>query len=137
MHPYLALQELQPPDFRKHRNFCTWFKNQFGDDIEEQPIIFFTDKAWFHWTSHVNSQNYRIWSANNPHAFQQTILHPQKVSIWCVSQNIVIDPIFHKQNVNGEECQCILTKFVMLLNNTREEQKGWFQLDNAKVLTSD
>ncbi len=49
MHPYhiSTLQELQTPDFEKCCNFCTWLKDQFGNNIEEQPIIFFTDEACF------------------------------------------------------------------------------------------
>ncbi len=41
MHPYhiKLLQELQPPDFEKRRNFCTWFKDQSGDNAKELLII--------------------------------------------------------------------------------------------------
>ncbi len=33
--------------------------------------------------------------------------------------------------------QCILTDFITLLDNIKEEQKGWFQRDNAKACISD
>ncbi len=140
MHPYciLTLQELQPPEFGKCCNFCAWFKGQFGEDVEEQPIIFFTDEAWFHLSGYVNSKNYRISCVNNSHVFQQTSLHPQKVGVWCAVPNYcVIGPIFHRQTLTSEEYQCIYTDFIALLNNTRKERIGWFQQDNAKAHTSD
>ncbi len=80
----------------------------------------------------------RIWSAKNPHVFQQTSLHLQKVDVWCaILKYRVITPIFHKQTVNSEEHQCILSDFIALLYNTREERKVWLQQDNAKVHISD
>jgi hypothetical protein len=33
-------------------------------------------------SGYVNSQNYRIWSSENPHAFVETRLHPVKVGVW-------------------------------------------------------
>ncbi len=43
IHPYsiLTLQEMQSPVFEKCRNFCTWFKNQFDDNVEEQAYHIF------------------------------------------------------------------------------------------------
>ncbi len=105
MHPYhtLTLQEWQPPDFEKRCNFCIWFKDQFGNTVEEQPVIFFMDEAWFHLYGYVNCQNYRIWSENNPHVLQQTSLHFQKVRVLCeISKYRVIGPMFHKRTVNSE-----------------------------------
>ncbi len=56
--------------------------------------------------------------------FQQTSLHPQKVDVWfTILKYRVIGPIFHKQTVNSEEYQRILTDLIVLLNNTKE-QKG-------------
>ena len=31
-------------------------------------LSFFTDEAWFHLSGYVNSQNTRIWAAENPHS---------------------------------------------------------------------
>ncbi len=57
--------------------------------------------------------------------FQQISLHPQKVGIQCaISKYRVTEPIFHKQTVNSDEYQRILTDIMALLNNTREKQKG-------------
>ena len=39
---------------------------------------FFTDEAWFHLSVYVNSQNTRIWAAENPHTVHEEPLHSQK-----------------------------------------------------------
>ncbi len=79
------------------------------------------------YSGYINSQNYRIWSTNNPNVFQPTSLHEQKVGVWCVILKYhVIGPIFHEQTVNSEEYKHILTDFIALLDDTRE-QKSWFQ----------
>ncbi len=39
--------------------------------------------------------------------------------------------------MNSEKYQCILTDFIVLLDNTREEQKGWIQQNNTKARISD
>jgi hypothetical protein len=33
------------------------------------------DEAWFHLSGYINSQNSRIWSAENPHALHENPLH--------------------------------------------------------------
>ncbi len=49
MYPYCisTLQELQPLDFEKCCNFCTWLKDQFGNNVEEEPIIFLQMRQGF------------------------------------------------------------------------------------------
>jgi len=56
---------------------------------------FFTDEAWFHLRGYVNSQNTRIWAAENPHSVQKETLHLQKIGVWCgESRRRIIGPIF-------------------------------------------
>ncbi len=139
VHPYhiLTLQKVQPPDFKKHCNFWTWFKDQLGNNVEEQPIIFFTNEAWFHQSCYVNSHNYWIWFANNPHVFQQTSLQPQKVSAWCVIlKYLFIGPIFYKQSVNSEEYQHILANFIASLDSTNEQLLSEVFFDMMRIFGS-
>jgi len=39
---------------------------------------FFTDEAWFQLSGYINSQNRKIWSAENPHALHVNSLHFSK-----------------------------------------------------------
>src|SRR5699024_11571821 len=89
MHLYkiTTVQELSPVDFRRRMEYCNWFLNNL-DDNRLLDLSFFSDEAWFHLSGYVNSQNYRIWSTENPHAFIQTPLHPQKVGVWLAVSRI-------------------------------------------------
>jgi len=60
---------------------------------------FFTDEAWFHLSRYVNSQNTRIWAAENHHTMHEEPLHSQKIRVWCgVSRRRIIGPIFFRTN---------------------------------------
>jgi hypothetical protein len=43
--------------------------------------VSYCDEAWFHLSGYVNSQNSRIWSAENPHAFYERPLQLLKVGV--------------------------------------------------------
>lgn len=137
LHPYriTTFQELLPADYEKRNDFCDWFKTTIAADQENLPVIFFSDEAWFHLSGYVNSQNYRIWSSTNPHVYEQTSLHPQKVGVWCaISPQRVIGPIFFEETVNAERYQAILMQFIALLEP--HERRCWFQQDGAKAHTA-
>lgn len=137
LYPYRIsmLHELTPPDYPRRVEFCQWFRNQFGENVGNMETIFFSDEAWFHLSGYVNAQNYRIWSANNPHVFEETPLHPVKVGVWCaLSQHRVVGPIFFDESVNAERYQEIMQNFIALLNSN--ERRAWFQQDNAPAHTA-
>ena len=50
---------------------CYWFNQAMNDD------------ARFLLSGYVILQNMRMWSAENPHYFEETPLHPQKIGIRC------------------------------------------------------
>ncbi len=78
--------------------------------------IFYAAEAWFHLSGHINSRNYQIWSSNNPHALEETPLHPIKVGVWCaVSKLRVIGPIFFDRSVDSEVYTKIIQDFIALL----------------------
>ncbi|KAJ8944114.1 hypothetical protein NQ318_013296 [Aromia moschata] len=63
-----------------------------------QPAIGQPDPfaAWFHLLGYVNSQNMRLWSADNPHSYIETPLHSQKIGVWAaVSRRTIVGPIFN------------------------------------------
>ena len=50
-----------------------------------------------------NSQNFRIWSIENPYVFEETPLHVVKVGVGlAVSRRQFIDPIFFQLNECGQ-----------------------------------
>ncbi|GFY22347.1 hypothetical protein TNCV_398831 [Trichonephila clavipes] len=42
-----------------------------------------TDEAHFWLNGYVNKQNCRIWSEANPQVYVETLLHPEKLTVWC------------------------------------------------------
>jgi hypothetical protein len=130
-----AVHELIGPDKIKRVDYCNWFLR-----LERNPGIltmtWFIDEAWFHLSGYVNSQNTRIWASENPHAFNEAPLHPQKVGVWCaISTQKVIGPIFFEQTVNTDVYKDIFMAFVDQLDSI-ELMQGYFQQDGATCHTS-
>ncbi len=97
--------------------------------------FFFSDEVWFHLSGYVNSQNYRVWSTNNPHVFEETSLHLIKVGVWCViSQRRVIGPIFFDKSLDSDAYTGIIQNFIALLEEN--ERYAWFQQDGATAHTA-
>jgi hypothetical protein len=76
------VQQLHPPVYLQRIHFCNWYNNNLLDNVDQQDISFFTDEAWFHLSGFINSQNYRTWSAHNPHNVIQVPLHLLKIGVW-------------------------------------------------------
>ena len=64
-------------DHEKHVRFCLWIKDFLSQNSGILDVTFFTDEAWFHISGDVNSQNTRIWAAENPHNVHEGCLHSQ------------------------------------------------------------
>lgn len=136
-HPYKVsvVQELLPIDYGKRLHYCQWF----NDNIRDDNILdksFFSDEGWFHLSGYVNSQNYRIWSAENPNVIHETQLHPMKVGVWlAMSRQRIIGPIFFEETITGQRYREILELFVGELQQN-EIEEGYFQNDNATAHTA-
>lgn len=138
MHPYkmTVTQELLPHDFHARMQYCQWFLNTINNN-EVLDKTFFTDEAWFHLSGYVNSQNYRTWSTENPHAFVETSLHPLKIGVWvAMSRRRIIGPIIFHQTINAERYrELILNPFINQLEGN-EILHGHFQQDGATAHTA-
>jgi len=90
-----CVHELLPMDHEKRVRFCLWIKDFVTQNPGILDVFFFTDKAWFHLNGYVNSQNTRIWAAENSHTVHEEPLHSQKIGVWCgVSRRRIICLIF-------------------------------------------
>lgn len=138
LHPYKVsmVQELLPLDHEKRVSYCNWFNNNLNDD-NLLDLTFFTDEAWFHLSGYINSQNYRTWSADNPHVLMETTLHPIKIGVWiAISRRRVIGPIFFEDTVTAERYrENILQPFFNELHDD-ELHNGYFQQDGATAHTA-
>ena len=76
-------QELKPEDHESRRTFADWVLEQLETDPHFGEKIIFSDEAHFWMNGFVNKQNCRIWGASNPHQYQESILYPEKLTVWC------------------------------------------------------
>lgn len=129
-----VMHELLPADYQKRIQYCNWFQQHMTDNMLN--CTYFSDEAWFHLSGYVNSQNNRMWSTENPHAYTESPLHPIKIGVWvAISPLRIIGPIFFDNTINSERYCLIINNFV---NNLTAEERGqcWLQQDNATSHTS-
>jgi hypothetical protein len=70
LRPYkaTAVHGLLPPDCEERIRHCRWCQESVFNGLTDPELIFYSEEAWFNWSSYVNSQNNRYWSTENPHA---------------------------------------------------------------------
>jgi hypothetical protein len=124
-----AVHDLKPGDSAKRLAYCKWFLDFLdheGEDILK--ITFFTDKAYFHLSWYINSQNSHVWCAHNPHVFHESPLHDEKIGIWVgMSCRRIVGPIFFSETLNSQwYCDNIVYPFIVQLKED-ETDKAFFQ----------
>jgi hypothetical protein len=125
-----AVHELKEPDREKHVAYCRWLQAFLNEHPGILDFVWLTDEAWFHLSGYVNSQNTRVWAAENPHVYHEEPLHPLKVGVWCaISRRRIIGPIFFEEIVNTEVYVNFFETFVNQLDD--ELQRGFSQQDGA------
>ncbi|GFT78433.1 hypothetical protein TNCV_982061 [Trichonephila clavipes] len=70
-------------DHQARRRFVEWAQNEIAVVPDFHKRILFSDEAHFWLNVYVNKQNCRIWSEANPQVYVETLLHPEKVTVWC------------------------------------------------------
>jgi hypothetical protein len=92
-------------------------------------LILFSDEAWFYLSCFVNSQNYRTWSAYNPHNFIGVPLHPiqlvPKANYWS-----------HLKSINIQRYQKLLLEPLMDQLDHVELTNDYFQQNLATAHTA-
>ncbi|KAJ8961384.1 hypothetical protein NQ318_014628 [Aromia moschata] len=84
-HPYRVrlIHELAEDDFDRRTEFCEYMMDHNNQNNGFIANILFSDEATFFLNGHVNRQNTRYWSQENPHWMQEYhTQHPQKVNVW-------------------------------------------------------
>ncbi|GFW55903.1 hypothetical protein TNCV_4390452 [Trichonephila clavipes] len=70
-------------DHQARRRFVEWDQNEIAVVPDFHKRILFSDEAHFWLNGYVNKQNCRIWSEANPQVYVETLLHPEKLTVWC------------------------------------------------------
>ncbi|KAJ8940242.1 hypothetical protein NQ318_016698 [Aromia moschata] len=91
-HPYRVrlIHELAEDDFDRRTEFCEYMMDHNNQNNGFIANILFSDEATFFLNGHVNRQNTRYWSQENPHWMQEYhTQHPQKYMTKCLeSRNL-------------------------------------------------
>ncbi|GFT02904.1 putative DD41D transposase [Trichonephila clavipes] len=72
---------IHPNDHQARRRFVEWAQNEMAVVPDFHKRILFSDAAHFWLNGYVNKQN--IWSEANPQVYVETLLHPEKLTVWC------------------------------------------------------
>ncbi|GFU37984.1 uncharacterized protein TNCV_595711 [Trichonephila clavipes] len=70
-------------DHQARRRFVEWAQNEIAVVPDFHKRILFSDEAHFGLNGYVNKQNCHIWSEANPQVYVETLLHPEKLTVWC------------------------------------------------------
>ena len=70
-----VVHELKEHDEVKRVAYCRWFQTPLKENLGILDYTSFSDKAWFHLSGYVNSQNSCIWASENPIAIHEEPLH--------------------------------------------------------------
>ncbi|GFV99990.1 putative transposase [Trichonephila clavipes] len=98
-------------DHRARRRFVEWAQIEIAVVPDFHKRILFSDEAHFWLNGYVNKQNCRIWSEANPKVYVKTLLHSEKLTVWCALwAGGIIGPYFFKNDEghnfqqDGETC---------------------------------
>ncbi|GFW87225.1 transposable element Tc3 transposase [Trichonephila clavipes] len=130
-------------DHQARRRFVEWAQNEIAVVSDFHKRILFSDEAHFWLNGYVNKQNCRIWSEANPQVYVETLLHPEKLTVWCALwAGGVIGPYFfkndegHNVTVNGDRYRAMITNFFIPELNIHDVQELWFQQGGATCHTA-
>ncbi|GFX68462.1 zinc transporter 9 [Trichonephila clavipes] len=125
------------------QRFVEWAQNEIAVVPDFHKRILFSDEAHFWLNGYVNKKNCRIWSEANPQVYVETLLHPEKLTVWCALwAGGIIGPYFFKNNeghnvtVNGDWYRAMITNFFIPELNNHDVQELWFQQDSATCHTA-
>jgi hypothetical protein len=81
-----VVHKLIPADPVAHINFCRWMLQSVLDRTLNPTLLFTRNKAWFHFSGFVNSQNTCHCDTKYPHIIHNVPLHDKKwvYGVWLV-----------------------------------------------------
>ena len=139
----MLTQKLEPGDHQKRRDFADWALENLAENADFGQTIIFSDEAHFWLNGFVNVHNCRYWSDHNPEWYEETPLHPQKLTVWCgLWHGGIIGPYFFRNEagaavtVNGERYRKMLTEFLWPELDEIDISNMWFQQDGAPCHTA-
>jgi len=113
--------------------------NENPDQPKKFPI---SEEVHFHFHGIVNKQNFRYWSAANPHELHQSPTYDPKFTVWCaVWSRGVIRPYFFEDE-DGKATIVTSQRYTEMINEFLSPNLSpnngtlWFQQDGATAHTA-
>ena len=108
------LQALNEEDVDRRLEFAEQQLKAIENDPDYLDKIVFSDEAIFALSGHVNKQNCRYWSDENPHFFTEAPLNSPKVMVYAgIWRGGIIGPYFFDTTVTGDNYLEMLKAFVL------------------------
>ena len=135
------LQKQTDVNKEERSEFCQTISERIENNPDDLGLILFSDEAHFHLSGHVNKQNVRFWTSQQPHKHTQRPLSQEKVTVWCaIGKRGIFGPYIFEDNdgnrvtVNAERyIEMMRRKFVPALRRKRgiDMNTVVFQQDKA------
>ena len=147
MYPYKVtlLHKLKEDDPDRPLVFSDWFMEKIRHNDNFLENLFVSDESTLQLDGLVNSQNYRIWTLDNPHVYRETKSFSPKLAIWiAMSSRCVIGPYVFRDE-DGQPCTVTAERYVHMLKTfflpqlrrrRISPEKVFFQQDLATPHTS-
>ena len=96
--------------------FCRQFVGILTDNLDLPNKLLMSDEAHFHLHGTVNKQNFRYWSAANPHKLHQRPTYDPEVTVCsAVWSRGVIGPYFFEDE-DGKAITVTLQRYTEMIN---------------------
>jgi len=144
LHPFKlqVVHALSNRDREMRLQFCRQFVGILTENPDLPNKLLMSDEAHFHLHGTVNRQNFRYWSAANPHELHQRPTYDPKVTVWfAVWSRGVIGPYLFEDE-NGKAITVTSHRYTEMINEflspNLPPNNGtlWFQQDGATAHTA-
>ena len=143
-HPY-KLQVVHALS-NQDRDMCLQFCCQCVGILTENPDLpnkrLMSDEAHFHLHGTVNKQNFRYWSAANPHKLHQCPTYDPKVTTWCAVWSRGVNGPYFFEDEDGKAITVTSQPYTEMINKflspNLPPNNGtlWFQQHGATAHTA-
>jgi len=122
--------------------FCHQFVGISTENPDLPNIILMSDVAHFHLHGTVTKQNFRYWSAANPHELHQRPTYEPKVTVWCAVWSRGITGPYFFEDEDGKAITVTSQRYTEMINKflspNLPPNNGtlWFQQDGATAHTA-
>jgi len=117
--------------------FCRQFVGILTENPDLPNKLLMSDEAHFHMHGTVNKQNFRYWSAANPHELHQRPTYDPKITVWCAVWSRGVTGPYFFEDEDGNAITVTWQRYTEVINEFMSPNLPpnngtlWFQQDGA------